>query len=77
MKLEGRQPHAAIRGVAPDGVVTVVSVQRFDSEALELTYKTSSGQVANEVAIPARRTPYRARRRGSAVEQSSCPNRWR
>jgi SNF2-related domain len=49
MKLEELQPHAAIRGIAPDGVVSVVSVQWFGSEALELTYKTSSGKVANEL----------------------------
>ena len=38
-----------IRGVHPDGVVTVVSVQWFGSEAVELTYKTPSGAVANEL----------------------------
>ncbi len=33
----------------PDGLVTVVSVQWFGSEALELTYKTAAGTVANEL----------------------------
>ena len=33
----------------PDGVVTVVSVQWFGSEALELTYKTPAGTVADEL----------------------------
>ena len=33
----------------PDGVVTVVSVQWFGSEAVELTYKTQAGAVANEL----------------------------
>ena len=32
-----------------DGLVTVVSVQWFGSEALELTYKTPTGKVANEL----------------------------
>ena len=36
-------------GIHPDGVVTVVSVQWFGSEALELTYKTPEGAVANEL----------------------------
>ncbi|MGI5837518.1 MAG: DEAD/DEAH box helicase, partial [Chloroflexota bacterium] len=48
-KLEELQPHAAVRGVLPDGLVTVVSVQWFGSEALELTYKTPTGKVANEL----------------------------
>ena len=38
MRLEDLQPNAAIRGILPDCLVTVVSVQWFGSEALELTY---------------------------------------
>ena len=49
MKLEDLQANAAVRGVLPDGLVTVVSVQWFGSEALELTYKTPAGKVANEL----------------------------
>ena len=49
MKLEDLRPRCAIRGVHPDGLVTVVSVQWFGSEALELTYKTQAGTVANEL----------------------------
>ncbi|MEJ7811329.1 MAG: helicase-related protein [Gemmatimonadaceae bacterium] len=49
MKLEDLQPHAAVRGIAPDSLVTVVAVQWFGSEALELTYKDPSGRVANEL----------------------------
>src|SRR5450432_318731 len=48
-RLEDLQPTAAVRGILPDQVVTVVSVQWFGSEALELTYKGSSGRVANEL----------------------------
>ena len=48
-KLEELQPNAAVRGILPDALVTVVSVQWFGSEALELTYKTSAGKVANEL----------------------------
>lgn len=36
-------------GILRDSLVTVVSVQWFGSEALELTYKTSLGKVANEL----------------------------
>src|SRR5450432_2773026 len=48
-RLEDLQPTAAVRGILPDQVVTVVSVQWFGSEALELTYKTAAGRVANEL----------------------------
>ena len=47
--LEDLKPNAAVRGILPDGLVAVVSVQWFGSEALELTYKTSNGKVANEL----------------------------
>ena len=49
MRLEDLQPRCAVRGVHPDGLVTVVSVQWFGSEALELTYKTPAGTVADEL----------------------------
>ena len=49
MQLEDLQPRSTVRGVHPDGLVTVVSVQWFGSEALELTYKTAAGTVANEL----------------------------
>jgi len=48
-KLEDLQPNAAVRGILPDALVTVVSVQWFGSEALELTYKNAAGKVANEL----------------------------
>src|SRR5207247_8670640 len=43
------RPNAAVRGILPDALVTVVNVQWFGSEALELTYKTPAGKVANEL----------------------------
>jgi superfamily II DNA or RNA helicase len=49
MALEDLKPNAAIRGILPDQLVTVVSVQWFGSQALELTYKSASGRVANEL----------------------------
>ena len=49
MRLEDLRPNSAVRGVHPDGLVTVVSVQWFGSAALELTYKTPDGTVANEL----------------------------
>jgi len=49
IRLEDLQPNAVVRGILPDALVTVVNVQWFGSEALELTYKTPAGKVANEL----------------------------
>ncbi|MGD9893489.1 MAG: SNF2-related protein, partial [Dehalococcoidia bacterium] len=49
LRLEDLRPNAAVRGILPDTLATVVSVQWFGSEALELTYKTPAGKVANEL----------------------------
>src|SRR5947208_6562154 len=48
-KLEDLKPNASVRGILPDCLVTVVSVNWFGSEALELTYKDPSGRVANQL----------------------------
>ncbi|MEW6466358.1 MAG: helicase-related protein [Pseudomonadota bacterium] len=48
-KLEDLKVSATIRGIVPDAAVTVVSVQWYGSEALELTYKTATGKVANQL----------------------------
>jgi hypothetical protein len=48
-RLEALQPNAAVRGILPDCLVTVVNVQWFGSDALEFTYKTPAGKVANEL----------------------------
>src|SRR5258706_3282571 len=48
-RLEDLTPTAAVRGILPDSLVTVVSVQWFGSEALELTYKAADGKVANQL----------------------------
>ena len=48
-KLEDLKPTAAVRGILPDSLITVVNVQWFGSDALELTYKTPAGKVANEL----------------------------
>jgi superfamily II DNA or RNA helicase len=48
-KLDDLQPNVALRGILPDALVTVVGVQWFGSEALELTYKDPAGRVANQL----------------------------
>src|SRR5665811_1366420 len=49
MRLEDLQPNAAVRGVLPDCLVTVVSVQWFGSDALTLVYRGPNGRVADEI----------------------------
>ena len=48
-RLGDLRPNAAVKGILPDAMVTVVTTQWFGSEALELTYKTAAGKVANEL----------------------------
>ncbi len=52
-KLEELRPNAAVRGILPDALVTVVNVQWFGSEALELTYKNPDGQGGKRTSLPA------------------------
>jgi hypothetical protein len=47
LHLEDLTPNASIRGIIPDSSVTIVNVQWYGSESLELTYKTSTGKVDN------------------------------
>jgi superfamily II DNA or RNA helicase len=49
MKLEDLQPNVAVRGILPEALVTVVNVQWYGDNALELTYKDPVGRVSNEV----------------------------
>jgi hypothetical protein len=49
VKLEDLQPTGALRGILPDSLVSIVNVKWFGSDALELTYKTPGGKVANEL----------------------------
>ena len=41
IRLEDLQPNAAVRGVLPDSLVTVVSVQWFGSEGVNGLFKVS------------------------------------
>ncbi len=49
MKLEDLQPQGAVRGILPDGLVTVVSTEWHGSDALTLIYRGPTGGVAEEV----------------------------
>lgn len=48
-KLGELQPNTALRSIILDCLVTVINVQLFGSEALDLTFKTSEGDPANEL----------------------------
>ena len=48
-RFEDLRPNAAVRGILPVSLVTVVTVQWFGFEALELTYKDPDGPVANQL----------------------------
>lgn len=49
MKLEVLQANSSVGGILSDEIVTVANVRWFGSDALELTYKTPAGKVANEI----------------------------
>ena len=75
MRLEDLQTGAALRGVLPDALVTVVSVQWFGSEAVELTDKTAAGAVANELCSATTRLGSRsssAGARGASTATVRC-----
>jgi hypothetical protein len=48
-KLEDITRGAAVKGILPDGLVTVVDVKWIGSVAIELTYKESTGRLGNEL----------------------------
>ena len=47
--LEELQPQTSVRGITPDGLVTVVNATWYGSDTIELTYKEASGRVGNEL----------------------------
>lgn len=49
LRSEDLQPGAAVRGIVPDALVRVAGVQWSGDDAIELTYKTAIGRVANEL----------------------------
>ena len=51
-RLEDLTKGAAVRGVLPDRLVTVVDVKWHGSAVVELTYKDASGQLGSGAAIP-------------------------
>jgi SNF2 family DNA or RNA helicase len=48
-RLEELQVRAAVRGITPEGLVTVLNVQWFGSNALELSYKDATGKLGSQL----------------------------
>ena len=48
-KLENLLPNTSLSGILPGCLISVVNVQWFGSEALELTYKDPSGKIGNQL----------------------------
>lgn len=48
-RLEDLKRGATVKGILPDGFITVVDVSWIGSVAIELTYKDSKGKLANEL----------------------------
>jgi hypothetical protein len=65
-RLEDLTPNAAVRGVLPDALVTLVAVKWFGSEALELTYKDPAGRASNTLL-------YRADEKRLAIADQGRP----
>ncbi len=49
MQLEDLQPKSILKGLIPDESVTVVSVEWFGSDVIDLVYKSDSGSISNEL----------------------------
>ena len=64
MRLEDLQPRRSVRGLHPDGAVTVVGVQWFGSEAVELTYKTAPARWPTSCSTATTRSGWRSSPRG-------------
>jgi superfamily II DNA or RNA helicase len=48
-RLEELTRGASVKGILPDGLVTVIDVRWFGSAAVELTYKDATGRLGNEL----------------------------
>ena len=48
-RLQGLAKGAAIRGIIPEGLVTIVDVRWYGTAAVELTYKDAPGRPGNQL----------------------------
>jgi SNF2 family DNA or RNA helicase len=48
-KLEELKAGATVKGILPDSLVNIINVQWYGSDVVEITYKSATGKVANEL----------------------------
>ncbi|HOK66511.1 MAG TPA: SNF2-related protein [Anaerohalosphaeraceae bacterium] len=65
-RLEDIQKGAVLRGILPNGLVTVVDVRWIGNSVIELTYKDAQGRLGNELI-------YRDRESDIVIEESGKP----
>ena len=61
-RLEDITRGSSIRGILPDGLVTVIDVKWIGTVAIEVTYKDSAGPARQRAALPRPRADARSRR---------------
>jgi SNF2 family DNA or RNA helicase len=49
MKLENIQPSSTIKGIIPNSAVQIIHIKSFGSEAVEITYKTPTGELGSRL----------------------------
>ncbi len=49
MKLEDLTPNASVSGILPDELVSVVSVQWYGTDAVDLVYRNSAGRLFSQL----------------------------
>jgi SNF2 family DNA or RNA helicase len=63
-RLEDLAQGAAVRGILPDELVTVVNVQWYGSDVIELTYKSAAGKLGSELVFRDREAQLEIAERG-------------
>lgn len=76
-RLEDIARGSAVKGILPDGLVTVVDVNWIGSVAIDLTYKDSAGRLANELVYRDRESEIEILKAGKPWSFDGDPNVFR
>lgn len=76
-RLEDLKRGVSVKGILPDGFITVVDVTWIGSVAIELTYKDSAGKLANELVYRDRESDLEILESGKPWSFGSDPNLFR
>lgn len=75
LKLEDLKSTCVVQGLFPQGHATIVSVQWFGSDSLEVTYKDANGNLANmRIGQPHLRAN---QTQMCSIADPACPSCWR